>query len=1157
MKKHTFYKPLKGCLVIVIVLGWLVFHGTAIAIPGSNAKKIHEVMVKTSYTNLTIKSILEDIESKTDFVFTYDKNDSFLNIPISKPAGRYSVGRILDEIGKTTGVMYQQINYNISLKRIVPTPKIPTDVKQNLEVQEIKVSGTVLDENGQTLPGVSVVAKGTQNGTLSDVNGQFSMNVEDTNAILVLSFVGYQTQEVTIGTKTNIEVTMLTDISTLGEVIVVGYGTQKKVNLTGAVNTVSSKELANRPINNLDQALQGLSPGLNIASNPSLGGEPNARMNLNIRGIGSLSGGGPWILVDGTPMDMNAINPADVESVTILKDAASTAIYGSRAAYGVILITTKSGKGTEKLSTSYSNNFSWAQPTNLPGFVNSLKFANSINEAATNSGQNAIFSDETIDRIIRYQADPVNTPSMVADPRDPNGWGYWNLGNGNTDWWDVLFKDFAFSQRHNVGISGSSKNTNYYLGVGWLNDAGKLNFANEKFERFNLASNISMKITDKFTVLLKTKFNRSNQRFMTSQDVNNRHANFNMMTLSWPTDPIYTPNGDYTLDKNLPAVLENGGNDQQYTTDLWVNPSIEFRPTKDWKINADLSYNFYGYKRGHHRAVVWGLATDGITPIRHYSQNWNRMSQVVAHNEYFTSNIYTDYSKQFNNHFFSIMVGGQAESANDMLLGGWRRDLVTESVPSIRTAIGDRDIYDNMTHWSTLGSFMRFTYNYNEKYLLEINGRYDGSSRFQKGRRWGFFPSAAIGYNIWKEDFWQPMENTINTLKIRGSYGRLGNQNVANYLHEETIPIMTNLPWIMNGIRPVYTTIPSNRSTGLSWETSESTNIGLDAEALKNRLTLTFDWYIRKTKDMFGPGETLPAIYGANVPLKNNATLQTNGIELSVNWKNSINNNLDYSVGLAFSDNKTKIKKYNNPTKLITNFYEGQTYGEVWGFETEGLFQSSQEAADWADQSELYSIWGAGDVKYKDLNGDGKITRGSQTLSDHGDLKVIGNTMPRYLFGINAGINYKSFDFSLFLQGVGKRDLWMSNQAFFGFGGGWTSVVLQEHSINFWSPENPNGYFARPYLTAENFKNQQVQSQYLQDASYIRLKNLQLGYTVPSRIINKIGIEKVRIYVSGENVFTISNILKSFDPEANVSSAASPLVYPLSRSLSTGLNITF
>jgi len=1020
------------------------------------------------------------------------------------------------------------------------------------------VTGKVTEgENGEALPGVSVMVKGTQNGTVTDNQGNYTIEVPNQDDVLLFSFIGYSSQEVELKGRSTINIVLTQIGQNLDEVVVVGYGTQKKVNLTGAISQVTSERLEKRSVTNIDQALQGVAPGLNITTNPTQGGEPNASMNINIRGIGSLSGGSPYVLVDGSPMALNNINPADVESISILKDAASTAIYGSRAAYGVILVTTKSGRVNEQMKTSYTNSFSWAEPTYLPGFVNSLTFANSINEAATNSGQNKIFSDETIDWIIRYQADPQNTPSMVEDPKDPNGWGYWNLGHANTDWYDVLYKDWAFSQKHDLGISGGSKNTSYYVGLGWLGDAGKLNYADEKYERFSLTSNVSLNLTDKMTVFLKSKINRSYQRFFKSQSVDDRQSFFSSLAISWPTDPIYTPNGDFAMDKNQPPVLANGGSDKQYIMDLWFNPSIELKLTEDWKVNGDISYNYNGYKRSDHRAVIWGLATDGVTPIRQYSQNWNRMSQELTHDEYFTSNIYTEYVKQLGSHYFSVLLGGQAEVTNNLMLNGWRRDLVSELVPAISTAIGDKDVDDNISHWSTLGTFMRLSYNFNEKYLLEMNGRYDGSSRFQRGRRWGFFPSASIGYNIWKEKFWEPVKDVINTLKLRASYGSLGNQNVANYLHEETIPVLTNLPWIMDGKRPVYTTVPSNRSIGLTWETSETVNLGLDAEMFNNRLGITFEWYNRNTKNMFGPGESFPAVYGASVPLKNNAVLKTKGIEATVNWRQTINEDLNYSLGVVFSDNKTIITQYNNPTKYIGNFYEGQQYGEVWGFVTEGLFQSDQEASGWVDQSQFYSRWGAGDVKYKDIDKDGKITNGSQTLDNHGDLKIIGNTSPRYLFGINANVNYKSFDFTMFWQGVGKRDLWMANQNFFGFRQSWTSTIIPAHTLDYWSPDNTDAYFARPYLTVENLKNQQVQSRYLQNAAYIRLKNMQIGYSLPKNLINIVGIEKVRMYVSGENILTFSKMMDSFDPEANVRSSGATLVYPLSRTFAAGLNITF
>ncbi len=1105
-------------------------------------------------SNASIVDIFKAIQAQSDYDFIYS------NRLITK-AGKIDIHVAEASLSDVLEICFKNQPFTYSIKDRTIVIKERTHPVQKPQIADatlrIDIAGKVLDKNGLPVPGVSVKYKGSSTGAVTDADGNYRVNAPGGNGILVFSSIGYVPQEVAMNNRTKIDIVLVEDLQGLAEVLVVGYGTQKKVNLTGAVSQITSERLENRAVTNIDQALQGVAPGLNISTNASLGGEANANMGINIRGIGSLSGGSPYILVDNAPMDLNSVNPNDVESISVLKDAASTAIYGSRAAYGVILITTKSGKLNEQLKVSYNNSFAMAQPTYLPGFVNSLTFANSINEAATNSGQNRIFNDETLARIVKYQADPVNTPSMVKNPSDPNGWGYWNLGNANTDWYDVLYKDWAVSQRHNAGISGGSKNTNYYVGLGWLSEPGKLNFADEKFQRYNLTSNISMKVTEKFTVSVKAKLNRSYQKYFQSQIASDRQSFFSSLGISWPTDPVYTPNGDIAMDKNQPPVLANGGSDKQYITDLWLNPSFELKLAKNWKVNGDVSFNTNSYRRSDHRKVIWGLATDGVTPIKHYSQNWNRMSQELSYNEYFTSNVFTEYTKQIKNHSFGVLLGGQAELSNDLVLSGWRRDLISEFVPAISTAIGDKEVDENMSHWSTLGTFMRFSYNFNEKYLLELNGRYDGSSRFQSGRRWGFFPSASIGYNVWKEKFWEPLADVVNVLKLRASYGSLGNQNVANYLHVETIPVQTNLPWIVDGKRPVYTTVPSNRSLGLTWETSKTINFGVDAEAFNNRLGVTLDIYNRKTENMFGPGESVPSVYGASVPLNNNATLETKGIELSVNWRQAVNTNLNYNIGLVLSDNKTVITKYNNPTNFIGNFYKGQNYGEVWGYETAGLFQTDQEAAAGPNQASLYSRWGAGDVRYTDLNGDGKITNGNQTLANPGDMKVIGNTSPRYLFGINGSVSYKLFDFSMFLQGVGKRDLLMSSQFFYGFGGAWTSTIIPAHALDYWSPANSDSYFARPYLTGENFKNQQVQSRYIQNAAYMRLKNVQVGFSLPQGLSRRVGVEKARFYVGGENVFTFSKMMESFDPETNVRSSAGTPVYPLSRAFVGGLNITF
>jgi TonB-linked SusC/RagA family outer membrane protein len=1159
MKKNfelwVYSHPTLKKLIMELKIAFLII---VTGISGALAAPSYSQVTKVSLDleNTTLEKVMDEIERQSEFYFIFNQKQIDVNRVVDVQAENRLITDILPELFDGTNVNFAVLDRKILLTTDPLEEKFSTGLSKN-ELQQNRITGTVTDENGNPLPGVNVRVEGTSYGAITDVSGKFSITRTSDNAVIVFSFIGYNTISMPVAGRSVVDVQMKPDVRTLEDVVVVGYGVQKKINLTGSVAQVTADRLENRPVANINQALQGVAPGLNIVPNTVYGGEPGASMAFNIRGIGSLSGGAPYVLVDGVPMDINRINPEDVESISILKDAASTAIYGSRAAYGVILVTTKSGKLDEKIETNYSNSFSWSAPTVLPGFVNSLDFANSMNEAAVNSGQNKLFTDETLQRIQNYQADPLNFPSMIPDPKDPNGWGYWNLANGNTDWYDVYFKDWAFSQKHNLGVSGGSRSTSYYLGLGWLDEGGKLNFANEKYQRYNLTANINVKVTDWLGISLKSKVNRSYNKYpISSESVTDRTQIFGMFARNWPNYPVFTPNGDLAMDLNQVPALKNGGSDKQYITDLWLSPSFELSLSKHWKVNGDVSYNSNNYRRTHFRAIINGFAVDGFTPVRHYSQNYNRLNQELTFNEYFTSNLYTKYERSLGEHFFSLLIGGQAELSNNLLLNGWRRDLVSQSVPSISTATGDKDVDDVISHWSTLGTFLRFSYNFNEKYLLEINGRYDGSSRFQEGRRWGFFPSASVGYNIWKENFWSVIQPVINTMKFRASYGSLGNQNVANYLHVEILPINTNLAWIMDGKRPIYTSTPSNTSIGLTWEESNTLNLGVDAGLLNDRLAFSFDWFNRKTINMFGPGEALPSVLGTGVPQENNATLQTKGIELMVNWKEAINN-FTYGIGLVFSDNKSIVTQYNNPTKYINNYYEGKEYGEIWGYVSEGLFATDQEAAEWHDQKELYSKWIAGDVKYTDLNNDNKITRGTQTVDDPGDLKIIGNTSPRYSFGINANASYKGFDFDMFWQGIGKRDIWINNTAFWGVNTAFWNSSFQAHNMDYWSPDNTGSYFPRPYLTTENNKNHQVQTRYLQNGAYVRLKNIQLGYTLPGHIVQKMLLQKFRVYVSGENILTFSKMMDSFDPEANVTSAGGYLVYPLSKAFYVGINVTF
>jgi TonB-linked SusC/RagA family outer membrane protein len=502
------------------------------------------------------------------------------------------------------------------------------------------------------------------------------------------------------------------------------------------------------------------------------------------------------------------------------------------------------------------------------------------------------------------------------------------------------------------------------------------------------------------------------------------------------------------------------------------------------------------------------------------------------------------------------MVGVQSELNQDQTVSISKSELITDNVSFITTATGATTIGGSKGHWGTLGVFGRLNYNYDEKYLLEISSRYDGTSRFQESRRWGLFPSVSAGYNIAKENYWEPLADKISLLKLRASYGTLGNQSISGsyYPYLASLGINTNLDWVMGSERPLYVTAPGLVSPELTWETTTTLNFGLDAAAVNNRLSFSFDWYKRATDDMFGPLESYPAVLGVSPPRRNNASMETKGFELSLGWNDRIGD-LSYHAKVLLSDNRTKITKYKNATGTLTDYYEGQEFGQIMGYETVGLFQSDDEVTKGPDQSFIGTKWGPGDVQYKDLNGDGKVNKGTNTLSDPGDQVVIGNNTPRYSYGVSLGLSWKGFDLDMLWQGVAKRDVWLGGNFFFGDAGNYNQITIYKEHLDYWRPDNTGAYFPKPYMTSLKNKDIQVQSRYLQNASYLRLKNLQLGYTLPAGWIDRFSLGSVRIYFTGENLLTFTRLLKVFDPEDLAGDRGPGKVYPLPTTYTLGIKL--
>ncbi len=1115
----------------------------------------------------TVGSVLEKIEEQSDFYFLFNAKLVDIDRKVSVSVNNQKIFPVLDRLFTNTNVEY--VVYN---QQIVLSPGEYIAGLKNQAQQPRTITGTVTDQNGDPVIGASVVVKGTTLGTITDVQGNFSLANVPEDGVLVFSFVGMRTQEIPVEGRTVFTLMMEEDIIGMEEIVVVGYGTQKKENLTGSVDVVSAEKLVNRSAPNMSFLLQGVSPNLDFTIDSWSGGEPGSSGTFNIRGIGSISGNdSPLILVDGVEMNINNVNPESIESISILKDASASAIYGSRAPFGVVLITTKRGAKSMSPIIKYSNNLAAKHPMNIPHLEDALTWAEAYNQANANAGSNPTYSEEQIERIKGYMA---GTFPYEYDPDNPIS-GLWNgrrYGNANYDWPHEYFKKWTSLQKHDVSLSGGDAKTQYYFSGGFLDEEGIYNFGYDLYQRYNVMANITSQVTDWLSFDFNTKYAMTKTDYPEGQTVAPRERIFAGAYTFSPMQPKYNING--SIANPYIRLLEESGRNKTENNDLWITLGTEVEPIKGWKTRVSYNVNKFASRfTANPHPVLVELGTGAFANM---GRSYTAFETTFRNNTYAMYNAVTSYEKTLGNHYLKALVGYEQEEKLFAGVTGRGDELITQEVPSISTALGTLTVSDNMSNWSTQGVFGRLNYNFKEKYLLEFSARYNGSSRFAPESRWGFFPSASAGYIISKESFWEPVEPYVNRLKIRGSYGSLGNQNVGNYLYLSRIPVNDQLPWIIDSEMPLYASVPALTSKNLTWETITTTNLGVDAGFLDNRLDFVFDWYVRKTEDMIGPSETLPFVLGASAPKTNNAELETKGFEILLRWRDRVSSDFSYNAQISLGDNKTTILKYTNANGLIDTWYAGKDVGEIWGFISDGLMQTDEDLAEMPDQSYLYSRWSIGDMKYKDLNDDEKIDRGLSTLDDHGDLTVIGNISPRYNIGIAAGFNWKGFDFNMFWQGIGKRDYYpgLSSTIFWGmtYHPNTSGIYKDTDHLNYWRPAdethrfgpNTDAYYPKPYFSKETRKNRQAQSRYLLNAAYLRLKNCQLGYTVPAQISDRLFFQNARIYISGENLLTLKHLPKLIDPEASIAAEpsmggyeSSSVIYPLSTMVSVGINITF
>lgn len=1032
---------------------------------------------------------------------------------------------------------------------------------------------------------------------LSDDQGKavFANLAADSNYCIQVTFTGLQPKQecqyiVSAGKRSSVVVQLRDPVlNDMDEVVVVGYGTQKKVNLSGAVDYVSGDVLESRPIANVAQGLQGIAPNLNIQFNS---GAPGATPNINIRGITSINGGDPLILVDNVPVttaELIRIAPQDIENISVIKDASAAAIYGARAAFGVIILTTKVGSGDAKVS--YSNNFTWNTPTVMPDKITDpYVFSRLLQTSTDNTPWNNVnYSDQFYD-YARQRSDDPSTPGVRINPSNPAEWEYM----GDRDWTRYFLSDWNSAQTHDVSISGASDKAQYYLSGSYNRQNSPVILTDDYFDRYNLRAKVNYKLADFISIGNNTVLG-SNRRLTPSRmDLPGIYNVF-------PTSYHKNPDGTWanTTVGRLAAEMVDGGKTDIKRMDVQstFNTELRFFNNK-FKLNAD-----YTFQRNAMNYNAYRTQYDiGFGPDDVRKEGTSEASRQAGFSYYNVYNIFGTYAQSFNKHQVSAVLGFNQESYRHEGFNLSRQGLISETYPTVQFATGTMNVGEGIDTYALRGAFYRLNYMYDDKYIVEFNGRYDGSSRFPKDKRFGFFPSGSVAWRLDRENFLADVSE-LSLLKLRASYGALGNQAVGFYGYQASMAKQTS-NYLIGGNQAIYIDVPPLVSPNYTWEKVNTINFGLDMALWQNKLAASFDYYSRETLGMLTLGRELPNVLGAAEPNENAADLRTNGWELTVSYQDQFNladAPLRFNAKFLLSDSYSKIIRFDNPNNSITTYYEGMRLGEIWGLESDGFFANTDEIAA-LDQSSIIP-WGAlsivpGWPKYVDQDGNGVIEKG-YTLGDTKDLKRIGNTTPRYQFGLDLSADWKGFDVRAFFQGIGKRDYYPIDYLYWGtyqqpygnFYGhlldfyraeGDSEAERARHSQSYLNlglaDQNLDAAYPvlQSWLADRNLGTRIDQSQglaipqtnYMLNAAYLRLKNLTIGYTLPSAWTSRAKIGHIRVYLSGENIMEWSAVKRYFDPETlNENTYTNPeqspgrvgngLTYPFQRSFSGGVQFTF
>ena len=1142
----------------------------------------HEQHVTNTVANnmYTVKNVLNYIEKNSNYVFVYNAEvQKMMSNKVSVNLDGRPALQILDEMCASTALTYKAQGNQISL-----TQTKNAQSGQPNKAQKRRIKGNVSDAKGEPIVGATISEKGGTGGTITDINGDFTLDLAPDNAITI-SYVGFKPQ--TLKPTDGIHVTLDEQAKGLDEVVVIGYGTKKKANLIGAVSTVGAEELKDRPVTNLGQMLQGQVPNLNISFNT---GTPGEAATLNIRGKTSITNSGaPLVLIDGVEGSIDRINPNDIESVSVLKDAASAAIYGARAGFGVVLITTKNNKDGQAHIT-YNGRFSFSAPTTKTDFMtvgyDVARLVDEFNTATTGSSYSELNSDD-------YKMLEERRYDVTENPARP--WAVVSQNDGlyhyygNFDWYNYIFNFAQPTWNHNLSVNGGTEKMNYMISGGMNDHDGLYALSTDKYSTRTLMAKFNAEVTPWLRVfstasLFKSKYKQAGYDYEDGGNV----ANLAFHAMPWivPVNPDGTnvyilPNSNNKPADGFAAMLRTGnGFTQVGKTEQTYAIGAVLKLMEGLEFTGKITYrNYAKEKLARSASFVYARKPGQELTANGWPFN-NRLKDGRDTYENYVYDFYANFHRTFANvHNVSAVVGTNYERGHYKFVEPSGRDLTSEVLNDLSLSTGDKSVKSSQNEFALMGYFARLSYDYSGKYLVEANMRYDGTSRFPRNHRWGFFPSLALGWRISEEAFFEPVRPTISNLKLRASIGSLGNQITDNsakfnnntfypYMRLITLKPTTNLNYIFDNAQAVYASLGDPTSGSLTWETIVTQNLGLDVGLFNNRLSLALDVYSRTTKDMLAAARALPAVYGYNAPYENNGELRTNGFELVVGWNDKFNlagKPFYYGVNLTLADSKTKITKFKgNESKVLGQDYEGMEWGEIWGYRIKGIYQSDQEAiARGVDQSFLGTRFTdkAGDLIFDDVDGSTKIDQGKGTLDDHGDLVRIGNSTPRYHYGITVNMAWMGFDFSMFWQGIGKQNIYPggNNMMFWGpYARAYSSFIPKDFPAKVWSENNRDAYFPRPVADlARSYAMSRPNDRYLQNLAYCRLKNLTLGYTLPKSLTKKAYLEKVRLYFSGENLFITSKLKSDYiDPEQMMHDT-NGRVYPFSKTFSFGLDVSF